>query len=58
MPGGTDAAGGLEEVEGEFFGEGSGGGGHFFLVDWLIRCIEGEWMGIYLVEEREMDEWL
>lgn len=31
MPGGSDAAGGLEEVEGEFFGErlGVGGGGHF-----------------------------
>lgn len=25
-----------------------------FLVDWLMRCIEGEWMGIYLLEEREM----
>lgn len=62
MPGGSDAAGGLEEVEGEFFGEGlgRGGGGHFFgwLIGWLRRCVEGEWMGIYLVEEREMDEWL
>lgn len=61
VPGGSDAAGGLEEVEGEFFGEG-GGGGHFlggfggFLVGWLMRCIEGEWMGIYLLEEREIGE--
>lgn len=45
MPGGSDAAGGLEEVEGEFFGErgGGGGGGHFlggfggFLVDEMDR---------------------
>lgn len=31
------------------------------LFGWLIelmRWIEGEWMGIYLLEEREMDEWL
>lgn len=57
MPGGSDAAGGLEEVEGEFFGEGLGsGGGHFLggfggvFFGWLMRCVEGE--------EREMDEWL
>lgn len=60
MPGGSDAAGGLEEVEGEFFGEGlgRGGGGHCFcwLVGWLIwlgRCIEGEWMGIYCRGKRD-----
>lgn len=54
MPGGSDAAGGLEEVEGEFFGEGLGsGGGHFVFgfVVVLMRWIEGEWMGIYLLEE-------
>lgn len=62
MPGGSDAAGGLEEVKGEFlrFGLGSGGGGHFFEIFggffWLMRCVEGEWMGIYLLEEREIGE--
>lgn len=36
MPGGSDAAGGLEEVEGEFFGF-RGGGGHFWGgFGWLI----------------------
>lgn len=51
VPGSSDAAGGLEEVEGEFFGERLGrGGGHFLrglidLVFWLMRCVEGEWDG-------------
>lgn len=61
MPGGSDAAGGLEEVEGEFFGF-RGGGGHFlggfggfFLVDEM--CRGGMGWG-YTVEERGMDEWL
>lgn len=42
VPGSSDAAGGLEEVEGEFFGEGLGSGGHFsfWLVGWLIWLID------------------
>lgn len=42
MPGGSDAAGGLEEVEGEFFGE-RGGGGHFSF--WFFGCFDEMYRG-------------
>lgn len=41
-----------------FLGRGWGVEEDIVFVGWLMRCIEGEWMGIYLLEEREMDEWL